>query len=131
VEREEIIEINKKEVNMKKIFNFVVGTLIAGSTILLIANVQGAESDPGKELYNKNCQICHGIKGDGNGPAAASFSPSPADFTKKDFWKDNADQKITDAIENGVGDMPSFSDIKPEQIKEIIDYMSHTFKPGN
>jgi mono/diheme cytochrome c family protein len=120
-----------KEVNMKKIFNLVVGSLIAVSTILLIANVQGAESDSGKELYNNSCQICHGIKGDGNGPAAASFSPGPADFTKKDFWQGNADKKITDAIENGVGNMPSFSNLKAEQIKEIIDYMEHNFKPQN
>jgi mono/diheme cytochrome c family protein len=116
---------------MKKIFNLVFSALIAGSTILLIANVQGAESDPGKELYSKNCQICHGVKGDGDGPAASSFSPGPADFTKKAFWQGNADKKITDVIENGVGIMPSFSNLKAEQIKEIIDYMEHTFKPHN
>ena len=114
---------------MKKFFNLFISGLIVGSTLLFIGNAKGGEYDLGKKLFDNNCQICHGIKGDGNGPAAASFSPGPVDFTKENFWQGNVDQKITDAIKNGVGVMPAFNDIDPDQIKAIIDYMSHTFKP--
>jgi mono/diheme cytochrome c family protein len=114
---------------MEKIFRLFVSGLIAGSAVLLIGNAEGGEYDLGKELFSNKCQICHGLNGDGNGPAAASFSPGPADFTNKKFWQGNVDQKITDAIQNGVGVMPAFVNINTDQIRAIIDYMSHTFKP--
>ena len=114
---------------MKKFFTLFVSVLIAGSTLLFTGHAEGNEDNLGKKLFDNNCQMCHGIKGDGNGPAASSFSPGPADFTRKDFWQDNVDQKIADAIKNGVGVMPAFSKIDSDQIKAITDYMSHTFKP--
>ncbi len=86
------------------------------------------EYDQGKKLYSNKCQICHGVKGDGNGPAGAALSPKPADFTSPNFWQKETDQKITETIKNGHGMMPSF-DLKPSEIKDLIDYLSHTFKP--
>jgi mono/diheme cytochrome c family protein len=35
----------------------------------------------GKEIYDAKCAVCHGVKGDGKGPAAASLQVKPADFT--------------------------------------------------
>ena len=86
------------------------------------------EYDQGKKLYGDKCQICHGAKGDGNGPAGATLSPKPAGFTSPKFWQKDVDQKITDTIENGHGMMPSF-DLKPAEIKDIIDYLTRAFKP--
>ena len=37
----------------------------------------------GKEIYTAKCAACHGEKGDGKGPAAASLTPKPGDFTDK------------------------------------------------
>ena len=114
---------------MKKLLNFFVSGLMVGSTLFFIGIAKGDEDNLGKKLFDNNCQMCHGIKGDGKGPAASSFSPGPADFTREDFWQGNVDQKIADAITNGAGVMPAFSNIDPDQIKEIIDYMSQTFRP--
>lgn len=36
----------------------------------------------GKVIYEKKCLLCHGEKGDGNGPAAPLLDPKPRDFTK-------------------------------------------------
>ncbi len=36
----------------------------------------------GEYLYSRHCAVCHGAKGDGNGPRATELSPSPRDFTK-------------------------------------------------
>jgi mono/diheme cytochrome c family protein len=37
----------------------------------------------GKEVYTAKCALCHGDKGDGKGPAAASLPVKPGDFTDK------------------------------------------------
>ncbi len=38
----------------------------------------------GKEVFLQRCVGCHGLNGDGKGPAASFMSPPPADFTDKD-----------------------------------------------
>ncbi len=40
----------------------------------------------GKELFNSTCYTCHGLEGNGKGPASASLQPPPADFTDQN-WK--------------------------------------------
>jgi c(7)-type cytochrome triheme protein len=39
----------------------------------------------GKNLYLQDCAICHGDKGDGNGPSAGGLDPRPRDFTAGKF----------------------------------------------
>lgn len=38
----------------------------------------------GKTIFLQRCAGCHGLAGDGKGPAATFMSPPPADFTDKD-----------------------------------------------
>jgi mono/diheme cytochrome c family protein len=40
------------------------------------------EEHPGRSVYEKWCAGCHGVEGDGNGPAAAWMLPRPRDFTE-------------------------------------------------
>ncbi len=87
----------------------------------------GEDYERGKAPFNEKCQLCHGLKGDGNRPAAAVYSPKPANFTDPKFWKDNPSKKINDAIRNGYRAMPPV-DMKADKIKATIDYMEHTFK---
>ena len=54
---------------------------------LLSANAAGTESSPsrqtlyvGQQIYQINCFVCHGVGGDGNGPAASMFRIRPRDF---------------------------------------------------
>ncbi|MBI3754395.1 MAG: c-type cytochrome, partial [Deltaproteobacteria bacterium] len=37
--------------------------------------------EKGKLIYFKRCSFCHGLKGDGDGPAAEFLDPRPRDFT--------------------------------------------------
>ncbi|MEW5844465.1 MAG: c-type cytochrome [Bacteroidota bacterium] len=37
----------------------------------------------GKILFNTNCVTCHGDKGEGNGPSAATLNPKPKNLTLK------------------------------------------------
>lgn len=45
------------------------------------------EPDPGRgrDLYQSRCAVCHGARGDGRGPAAASMVPRPRDFTRGEY----------------------------------------------
>ena len=101
---------------------------ILGGMILGPAQGSGAdEYQRGKALFNEKCQLCHGPKGEGNGPAAVAYNPKPANFTDPTFWKDNPEKKIAEAVKNGYKIMPPV-DLKADEIKAIIDYMEHTFK---
>src|SRR5262249_51350467 len=39
----------------------------------------------GKAVYGQNCAACHGIKGDGNGDAAAFLLPRPRNFVQANY----------------------------------------------
>ena len=41
--------------------------------------------EEGRAIYLKRCSFCHGLKGDGNGPAADYMDPRPRDFTLGTF----------------------------------------------
>lgn len=41
--------------------------------------------EQGHEIYTRRCSFCHGLMGDGNGPAAAYMDPRPRDFTLGTF----------------------------------------------
>jgi cytochrome c5 len=112
---------------MSRSVSFVV-TAILITAILSAGNVLYAgEYDKGKALYEENCTMCHGANGKGDGPAAASLSAPPKDFNRPEFWKQkNVDQLIAKQVKNGKGEMPAFP-LSDDEIKAIIDFMSHSF----
>jgi mono/diheme cytochrome c family protein len=109
---------------MKKII------LSMGISLFVLATVASARgADEGKRLYEQKCRLCHGVNGNGDGPAAAAFSPPPADFATSSFWKDYDQKSIAEIIQEGRGRMPAFH-LTSDEVQAIIDYMSQTFKPG-
>ena len=114
---------------MKKMIAFVIAGMFLGLGVWNTKTIGASEYEPGRKIYENNCQICHGVKGDGNGPAAAAFHPKPANFTSPKFWQQkDVDKLIADTVENGHGMMPSIS-LKPNEIKAVIEYISQGFKP--
>jgi mono/diheme cytochrome c family protein len=113
---------------MKRILPFFVFGMLLG-TGLGAQSSDKSEYQKGEDLFNDKCHLCHGKRGDGNGPAAVAFSPRPANFTDPKFWQNFNEAMIADTIRKGHGMMPAF-DLAPDQIKAIIDYMEHTFKKG-
>ena len=112
---------------MKRIFGCAMVVLFLGAVPILAKSFEGNEYDKGRTLYNNKCQFCHGIRGDGKGPAAEPLLGHPVDFTNSKFWQDDVEKKIEDTIKKGKEMMPAF-DLETKEIKAIIWYMSHTFK---
>lgn len=112
---------------MKKILLCAV-VVIGLAAIQSKSRIAGAdELEKGKEIYTNKCQMCHRANGKGDGPAAKLFNPRPYDLTTAEFWKDDAEEKIKDAVENGFGAMPAIG-LSSSQIRAVIDYMAHAFK---
>ncbi len=112
---------------MKKILMCTAVSIFIGITPFQAKGDAGNENDKGKTLYTDKCQFCHGMRGDGKGPAAEPLLGHPVDFTDSKFWQGNAEVKIEDTIKQGKEMMPAF-DLTPADIKAIIEYLSHTFK---
>jgi len=100
--------------------------------LVTVSAARGADdnpSDQGKRLYEQKCQLCHGVNGNGDGPAATAFSPGPADFATSSFWQRYDAKAIAGIIEKGRGQMPAFH-LTSDEIQAVTDYMSHSFKPS-
>lgn len=85
-------------------------------------------------LYRKYCSTCHGITGDGLGPAAAVQNPYPRDFrvgvfkyksTPRGDRPTHADLART--IRQGLPgtSMPAFGLLPPEDLQAVIDYVTY------
>ena len=83
----------------------------------------------GKLRYESNCAMCHGLKGKGDGTAAAGLSKPPADHTSA------AVQKLSDGalfwmINKGNKPMPSYKDTYNNNQKwALVNYIRTFAKP--
>ncbi|MFZ0747296.1 MAG: c-type cytochrome [Terracidiphilus sp.] len=78
----------------------------------LVTNSQSGS--PGEQLYRSQCAVCHGVDRAGSPPAF----PSLVDIEKR-----LTPQKITDAIRQGTGRMPSFPNIDAPRLAALLDYL--------
>lgn len=81
-----------------------------------------ARATPGQLIYQQNCQACHGEKGRGDGPGAASLPVKPFDLTTHFFQHDEAYHFQT--VLNGRGYMPSFGPrLTQDEIINVVAYV--------
>lgn len=83
-------------------------------------------------LYRKHCSVCHGITGDGLGPAAALQNPYPRDYRNGVFKYKSTPrgarptrQDLARIIVDGLPgtSMPAFGLLPEEDLEAIIDYV--------
>jgi DMSO reductase family type II enzyme heme b subunit len=112
----------------------VVATLtILGLISVLDPGFAFAQGDvnAGKAVYEKKCALCHGEKGDGNGPAAELLDPRPRDFTTGIYKirtvasKMPSDQDLLDVVTRGMPGtyMPAWDVLPDRDRKNVIAYL--------
>lgn len=86
----------------------------------------------GQRVYQDRCVQCHGLTGDGNGPAAAVMYPRPRDYTKgvfkftsTPFGSKPVRADLIKTVTSGVRgtSMPGFSLLPKEEIEAVVDYV--------
>lgn len=82
----------------------------------------------GAALYKKQCVMCHGAVGLGDGPAAKSLKGKLPSMADKAVMAKLTDAQIHDAITNGrkteIGNMPALGKrLKPEEITDIVNHV--------
>ena len=92
----------------------------------------------GRNIYFRACASCHGIRGDGNGPAAKGFDPAPRNFRRGVFKFRTTvsgalpiDKDLERTVREGVPgtEMPSWKGVLSEaDIKAVVQYIK-TFSP--
>jgi len=76
-------------------------------------------------LFARHCAICHGDKGDGQGPRRASLFRKPPDFRSPGWREGKSASKLRDVIRHGIpgSDMPAWPSLEPAQIAGLADYV--------
>ena len=84
----------------------------------------------GEEIFAANCAACHGANGQGDGPAAASLDPKPADFTDAAMMNSLSDAYLFWRVSQG-GAVAPFNSAMPawenglseEERWQVISYI--------
>ncbi len=83
--------------------------------------VNTTRASTGQTIYEQNCAVCHGEKGYGDGPGAASLPVKPFDLTTHVLLHD--EQYLYATILNGRGYMPAWGNkLSQDQILDVIAY---------
>ena len=84
----------------------------------------------GQKIYTAYCTPCHGPKGKGDGAAAASLTPKPADHTSS-LVQSETDGSLFWKISEGRKPMPTYKTALNEtQRWELVNYIRTLAKPA-
>ena len=77
----------------------------------------------GQRIFENLCWTCHGLNGDGKGPAAAALPVRPADFSQYHVQR-QTDGALFWKITNGRGNMASYRQVlSPTQRWQLVFYL--------
>ncbi|HEV7764355.1 MAG TPA: SCO family protein [Thermoanaerobaculia bacterium] len=103
--------------------------LAALLALLALACGPGAEVSSGREMYLAyGCAACHGVRGDGRGPAAGLSHTKPRDLRDLASYRGSkTDEGIASTIAFGIADgrtgMPAYPDIPKQERIAIARYI--------
>ena len=119
--------------NLPLVPGSVPGTLVSIDAIRRAAGpVYSDEKDVHYGLYRKHCIRCHGVTGDGLGPAAKLLEPYPRDFRLGKFKYKSTPigtkptrHDLARILKSGIPgtSMPSFRTLKDEDVEALVDYV--------
>lgn len=97
-----------------------------------------AHLDRGRNIYLRACAPCHGIQGDGKGPAAKGFDPAPRNFRRGAFkfrttvsgalpLQEDLERTIREGVPGT--EMPRWKDVLSDYDISIVAEYIKTFTP--
>lgn len=104
--------------------------LVVGSDVRAGADADGLAN--GRAVYEQQCASCHGITGDGNGPAAVWLHPRPRDFRSGMFKIKSTpgqalptDEDLFQSVSRGLpgSSMPSFAYLPARDRRDVVEYV--------
>src|SRR5215471_6918345 len=104
---------------------------VAPSATPVISATAGA-SEGGKSIYLQHCAACHGVNGDGSGPASVWLFPRPRNFSAGLFKIKSTpgmalptDEDLFDTVTRGMpgSSMPSFTYLTEQERRDAIQYI--------
>ena len=108
-------------------FTSAVILLIFNSASVQAKPLQDAASTPAKvkQLYERDCAMCHGANGDGKTDIARDRQLLMSDWTDPKSLSVRTDQQLFTLIRNGKGQMPAESDgrVSNDDLRSLIQYI--------
>jgi mono/diheme cytochrome c family protein len=112
-------------------------SLSARGAVLAIADGPkplDATLQAGQALYQQHCAACHGVNGDGNGPASVWLFPRPRNFSAGLFKIKSTpgtalptDEDLLNTVGRGMpgSSMPSFTYLPISERRELVGYIKY------
>lgn len=100
--------------------------------LLIDADIKTETLEKGQAVYQKRCVQCHGISGDGNGPAAPEMYPQPRDyrkgifkFTSTSYGSKPLKSDLVRTVKRGIRgtSMPAFPLLPDDEVEAVVDYV--------
>jgi len=111
------------------------GVELDGSLLAQAAGPIGLDADGNQRgLYRRRCPTCHGLSGDGAGPAAGALNPYPRDFRNGIFkytstaaGAEPVREDLRGTLLRGIPGtaMPSFVRLPPREIDALVEYVRY------
>jgi DMSO reductase family type II enzyme heme b subunit len=128
---------------MKTLSCTVFGLVALISTTLTLPSQPASPAPAGQAVYERHCAACHGVNGDGNGPASVWLYPKPRDFSAGQFKIKSTpgqalptDEDLLGSVARGLpgSSMPSFSYLTEQERQEVVQFVksltAYTDKAG-
>src|SRR5262245_24854521 len=94
----------------------VLGTVLVG---LVSLPARALPDEASAKFYKQKCASCHGP--DGKGETSAGKAMKVRSFADPAVVA-MSDDELAGVITNGKGKMPKYSNLKPEQVKGLVEY---------
>ena len=113
---------------MSRLAKIAVTSIAVAAFGLTMFAAESFAADPanGKKVFTANCVVCHGDKGDGMGPAAATMNPKPRNFTSAAEMKGIDDARLHKSTAEGRPGtaMVGFAKtLKASDIDDVVAYI--------
>ncbi len=83
---------------------------------------RAADVATGMAIYEKQCALCHGRTGKGDGPVAKSLNPAPPSFISKEMIG-HLDERHHKVTMEGNAAMPSFAgQLSHQEIDDVLAF---------